>query len=140
MLLRATGCALHYVPLQQCALVSDIAGNACNTMKQRGEVPLGDLLSVSWSNVALCGLTFNLNTSTVARFSFIISNVACSCSSLRLIHTMQLCSMKQEAVSLRRTTPRCFMMLQVFSSMLDTQAYCCSGTKCTSHPVALSYT
>ena len=42
MSLRAVGSVLHLVPLQQCALVSNIAGNACNTMKQRGAVRLGN--------------------------------------------------------------------------------------------------
>ena len=42
MSLRETGSVLHPVPLQQCALVSNIAGNACNTMKQRGALRLGD--------------------------------------------------------------------------------------------------
>ena len=32
-------------PLQQCALVSSIAGSACNTMKQRGAVSLGNTAS-----------------------------------------------------------------------------------------------
>ena len=91
MSLKATGSVLHPVPLQQCAPISNIAGNACNTMKQqRGAVRLRDTTPcffmeqccIVWTGLySVCSIITHLMIKAQFLFSVLFHPLAfCLCS------------------------------------------------------------